>query len=770
MLYSLIYTIAFALFFAGILFRPKYRKKYFSTFNERCGFGLRRLNPEARPSIWLHAVSVGEVLALKTLVRRIKESFPGYLVLVSTTTITGQHTAREQLEADHYFYAPYDWKWSVRKVISSINPAACLIAETELWPNLIKALSEAGVPLLMVNGRISDRSLKGYKRVRWFLKHLLQRFLLILCQDAEDASRYHELGAREHDLRISGNLKFDQEHFQVEESKVLSLKDRLCIKPEQKVFLAASIHKGEHDAVLAAWRSAREQAPNARMILVPRKPMEFEFFSELLTREQIAFQQFSSSASRLDAPVVLVDTIGQLSALYHLATIAFVGGSLVNTGGHNLLEACAAEVPCLFGPYMHNFRAVHNTVLEHDAGIEVSSAEELADVLCQLLGDDDRRGQFQEGARSVIRHAGTAVEQTLRAVDNALSFSGSVLHVSWYFKVAASLHKLLVRILTGDPAKQLAKAKKLPKPVISVGGISFGGAGKTPLTAMIAEEFLSRGRKVTILTRGYGGRSRNPLLVAQDGTLLAGRDEAGDEAVMLAKMLPDAAIVKDPDRHRGGQFALQKTDAGIFLLEDGFQHRGLHRDSNILSINADSLAGPRAPSQLLREPLNHAKVATAIIIQKSTQERTAHALQTISRHFPDTPAFTSEFIINRFTSGSGDSIAGSELAATPLISVCGIASPSRFISRLREMKLDIRMSHTFADHHDFSESDIRKVLISLKKHGASAIITTAKDRERWLPAARAAGLETEAPLIVAEGRMLLDRPQEFFASLENAIK
>lgn len=347
--------------------------------------------------LWLHAVSVGEVLAAQRLIAELQVALPGYLLVVSTTTETGQQIARAKLRGVPVFYYPLDFAWIVRRYLRALRPSLFITVESEFWPRMLVECERAGVPVAVVNARISDRSFPRYLRLRRLWKPLLAKVTLFLAQGEETASRLSQLGVARDHVRVSGNLKY--ELLPVAENAVASrLRTLLDGKP---LVVAGSTLAGEEDLMLQAWPTVLKAVPNAILILAPRHPQRF---NEVL--QSTAFNQgdgyrgsWTQNVSTVDfdedkardtlnaGSVVLLDTLGDLNAVYALAAVAFVGGSLVPRGGHNPLEPARFGVPVLIGPSYENFREVVTQMREHQA-IRVTTPQQLAHDLIALCSED----------------------------------------------------------------------------------------------------------------------------------------------------------------------------------------------------------------------------------------------------------------------------------------------------------------------------------------------------------------------------------------------
>jgi 3-deoxy-D-manno-octulosonic-acid transferase len=345
---------------------------------------------EGKPVIWLHAVSVGEVLAVSRLVTELDRAFPQYQVLVSTTTRTGQELARTRLGGERVFYCPLDLPWAVSAYMNALKPKLFILAETEFWPNLLNGCFRRRIPVMVVNARVSDRSWPRYRRLRWLWKPLLSRLSVVLAQSETDAERLKAIGCLPDRVQDAGNLKFDVRAVKEAEA-TLQLK---ALARNARFFVAGSTLEGEEAALLEAWPKLLKAVPQMVMVLAPRHPERFQAVADLLASSGIAWvkrsdwrgKAVSSLEPVVPGQIVLLNSIGELASVYSLAAIAFVGGSLVPAGGHNPLEPAQFGVPIVMGENYENFRAITEDLLDNQA-LRITKKEELAETILDLLGD-----------------------------------------------------------------------------------------------------------------------------------------------------------------------------------------------------------------------------------------------------------------------------------------------------------------------------------------------------------------------------------------------
>jgi 3-deoxy-D-manno-octulosonic-acid transferase len=423
-LYSLLLALAVALSAPWWLFAMWRHGKHRSGLSERLGFlpsRLARSEPASgHRAIWIHAVSVGEVLGIAGLLAELKERFPNHRLVVSTTTDTGQKLARERFGAENVFYFPADFAFAIRPYLRALRPELIVIAETEFWPNFLRCAHNAGARIAIVNARISDRSFPRYRRFRFLLQRVLCRVDMFLAQTQEDVRRLVAIGAPAGRVRICGNLKFDGATPQAFEF-VSQLKRRLT--EAFPILVCGSTVEGEEALLLEMFRAVLRQYPSALMILAPRRPERFHEVTQLLAASGPEYWCRSNldSGAVLRGGVLLLDTIGELAAIYAVATIAFVGGSLAPRGGHNILEPAHFGLPIVVGQHMENFRDIQAIFQAQDA-VRVVREEELASTILALLADQPGREAMGQRARATLQiHTGA----TARTVDALQTLVGA---------------------------------------------------------------------------------------------------------------------------------------------------------------------------------------------------------------------------------------------------------------------------------------------------------------------------------------------------------
>jgi 3-deoxy-D-manno-octulosonic-acid transferase len=391
--------------------------KYREGLSERLGRVPDRLRDgDKRRTIWVHAVSVGEVLAASRLVKELSGSAPQYRVLLSTTTRTGQSLARERVGADRAFYFPLDFPWVVRRYLRVLDPALLVLVETELWPNLLTACKRSGIPVAVVNGRISDRSYPRYLRLRRIWKHILASLSILLAQSEEDVRRFKAIGAPAARVSFAGNLKFD---VRSAEPAAITNMLRGKLEPGTRVLVCGSTIEGEEEILLAAFQQLLKTVPRCAMILAPRHPERFGRVAQLMKNASVHGIRRSNWMKRPSAfrsgTVMLLDSIGELASVYSLASVAVVGGSLVVGGGHNPLEPAQFAVPVVTGTYYPNFRAIVDLLLQAEA-VKIVNRDNLVPMLENLLTDREAADRLGIRALEVFQQQSGATRRAITAL------------------------------------------------------------------------------------------------------------------------------------------------------------------------------------------------------------------------------------------------------------------------------------------------------------------------------------------------------------------
>jgi len=667
------------------------------------------------------------VLSLVELLRHLRTERPSVQLFVSTTTLAGRATAEQKLAglADGVFFAPLDYGSTIRRVLRQLRPSLVVVLETEIWPNLYREAKLSGASLLVVNGRISDRALPRYQRWNWFFRHALAQPDEILVQTEEDARRYRIAGAPSERVKVGGNLKYD-----FTPPAAGTFIDE--INPEQ-VWIAASTMPpatpndvDEDDAVIAAFQEIAATHRGLLLILAPRKPERFDVVADKLFRVGVPFTRRTAFAPLPLPSVLLLDTIGELAGLFEKADAVFMGGTLAQRGGHNILEPAYFGKPIIVGPHMENFAAIAKEF--HDAGALalIQRPAELAAAVTQLLADGSALGQrardLAQAKRGVTaRIAARIWEAFSEGVPSPIPKLPARLvltPLSWIWRLG---HRANVALI-------LSAQRSLKAPVISVGGLTMGGVGKSPMVAHLAERFQQAGRNPAILTRGYKRKSVEPLVLVRRGGR-ASLDLTGDEAQMFLRE-GAAHIGIGGQRYAVGREMERHFAPGVFLLDDGFQHRKLARQHDIVLIDGlNPFGGGVFPLGRGREPAEGLARATAIVVSRAEPGQHNTGLERQLRRFNrSAPIFRCRVAPREWVDVHSTLAAPiTQPGFTKVAAFCGLGNPRSFWSTLEELKLDLVFHWAFGDHHSYSPTELQRLLAQAQTCGAEAIVTTEKD-------------------------------------------
>jgi 3-deoxy-D-manno-octulosonic-acid transferase len=423
-LYSFLLTIGYLLLLPRFLFDWFRKGKYAAGVWQRLGY-LPQFESNERPVLWLHCVSVGETQAARPLVSEILKNFPEYRLVVSTTTNTGQKLAKEIFasQAELVFYFPLDWKFTVRRTLEKINPTIVLLMETELWFNFVRETRRSGVKIAIVNGRLSEKSVNRYLRIRKFMQWVLHYVDLALMQGNQDAKRIAQLGIRAAKIKVTGNIKYDLQFDEAESELTRLFRRRFDFTENTPLIVAASTHAPEEAWILQAfktiWKNSEANLP--RLLIAPRHPERFPEVEKLIRDSGFDWAKRSEKASARDqtAEVVLLDSIGELRSAFPLAEIVFVGGSLIPHGGQNVLEPASARKAIITGFYTTNFEAITREFLEQEAIVQLPKldgeqvSKNLAESISNLLKDEELRRTLADNAYDVMRRNRGATEKTV---------------------------------------------------------------------------------------------------------------------------------------------------------------------------------------------------------------------------------------------------------------------------------------------------------------------------------------------------------------------
>ncbi len=413
-LYNLLLYLALPFLLLRLVWRSRHAPAYRERWGERLGLYSRR---PLRAGIWIHAVSVGEVQTAAALIKHFLERYPHTGVMVTTTTPTGSERLRGLFEDTvRHVYTPFDLTPIMNRFLDAVRPRLAIVMETEIWPNMLGACERRGIPVVLANARLSARSAQGYARLGGFTGETLRRFAAIGAQSPDDAARFQALGVPGEQVQVTGNIKFDvcRPGSLLDHAEVL----RRFWGIQRPVWVAASTHEGEEEQILRAHRKILEQLPGALLVLVPRHPGRFERVAALVAHRGFGLARRSTrDPCGEQVSVFLGDTMGELPAFLAAGDVAFIGGSLVPTGGHNLLEAAAVGVPVAVGPHVFNFVQIAELMMQEGAAVQVKDAHALAQCMKKWLGDATIRTQVGEQGRRVVQANQGALQRLLDLIE-----------------------------------------------------------------------------------------------------------------------------------------------------------------------------------------------------------------------------------------------------------------------------------------------------------------------------------------------------------------
>ena len=424
-LYSVLVLVVAVVASPWFIYQALRYKKYVGSLGQRMGYLPVSFNMDGDESIWVHAVSVGEVLTARPLISELKRRYPNLRMFLSTTTMAGQQLARRSVQdVDAVFYFPFDFGFVVRRTLNLVRPKLFIMMETEIWPNLLRECRVRGIKTAVVNGRLSARSFPRYRMIRPMMRRVLDDIDKFLVQSEESARRFIDLGADPARVVVTGSLKFDSLEtspaaLQARSRERVLRYFRVSSRP---VIVAGSTMKGEEAAVLKAFRRVRSTMPNTLLVLAPRNPERFGEAEQLARAEgwKVARRSDLAIDAEPRVDIVILDTIGELATLYQIGTIVFVGGSLVPTGGHNVLEPAVFGKPIVFGPNMQNFLEIAEAFVTNGAGVQLESEEQLDQVFIELMGDPVRRARLGAAARALVEANRGANEKSVAVLSQLL--------------------------------------------------------------------------------------------------------------------------------------------------------------------------------------------------------------------------------------------------------------------------------------------------------------------------------------------------------------
>lgn len=757
--------------------------------------------------IWVHASSVGEVVAASPLIKEFRAEFPKSPILVSVVTNNGYEMANRIIkDADSIIYFPLDLPWFAGHVLRKISPRVFMPVETELWPNFLRACRQMNVPVMMVNGRISDRSVKRYHLLGTMLEDMIGTVKKFAMQSSIDCEYIIRLGADPRLVINTGNTKYDQTYTAVSTKVKKRLIGEMGLQHSDGILLAGSTHKGEDQMVIDAFLQLRKVKPKASLVIAPRELLRAGQVEELAKKAGLVCARRTELKKKPSTghDVVILDTIGELGQVYSIGDVIYVGGSLIPHGGHNILEPAAHGKAIVTGHNMFNFKETHSLFSGRNACITVSDGAGLTAAVLELFNDDEKRRAMENETLAIInenrgaaRRSAVILHDLLDEVEERRRQSG-IIHATekienfqtYFFQLvhersvhgfilnafvsflhfASFVYGGLVNLKLDGYKYGLFKRKKLPCFIISLGNITVGGTGKTPTAQLLARQIRDMGYRVIILNRGYRARWKGEVGVVSDGCkLFMDASEAGDEAFMLARHLPGIPVLIGPERFASGRYAIEHFGAEVAILDDGYQHWQLERDLDVVLIDAVNVFGNgyMLPRGTLREPIRNLNRADICLLTKvdqaagqsreyirgKIQQYSDHALVVESVHQPR--SFVELKTWNEHIGGGTDI---SEMKGMRIMAVSAIGNPTSFEQTLAQIGATIVESLRYPDHHNYTARDMISIIDQARRQDVEAIVITEKD-----------AVKVPQPAVLAEQDDMMDIPI-YVLSIEVKLK
>ena len=801
-LYNILAIIAVIMIIPVFMVRSIREKGFVMRIRQSLGFFPEHALEKVakKHCIWVHAASVGEIVATSPLIKEFRKEFPKTPILVSVVTTSGYEMANRIIkDADSIIYFPLDLPFLAGYVLRRIHPRVFLPVETELWPNFLKTARQLHIPVMMVNGRISDRSVKQYKHLHSLLTEMIGTVKKFAMQSQIDADYIMRLGAPPELVTVTGNTKFDQTYTDVSAAEKAQIIQEMGLKDNEGIFLAGSTHRGEEEFVLKAFQAVREKHHGARLVIAPRELLRTQEVIHLC--KKAGFTVTTRTKLQQVEPnhedVVILDTIGELGKVYSVGDVVYVGGSLIPHGGHNILEPAAHGKAIIVGHNMFNFKDTHALFKNRDACITVNNEKELVEEVVRLFDDPQHRARMEEetlaivnenkGAsrksalilRDMLEEYESCPENRQRAratqkIDNFQTYFIDLVHskeVHGFFMhiimgvlyVFSLIYAGLVNLKLAGYRVGVFRHRKLDCFVISLGNVTVGGTGKTPTAQRLATDIRDMGYHVVILNRGYRAKWHGKVGIVSDGKRLhMTAAEAGDEAFMLAKHLPNVPVLIGADRSVTGKYAIEHFGAEVAILDDGYQHWQLERDMDILLVDAVNVFGNGyiLPRGTLREPVSHISRADVCLMTKVDQAADGsceYIRKTVRKNNPGAQILESIHqprcfipLADWYVDIAGDGIDVDQMRGKKIMAVSAIGNPASFEQTLSDLGAVIIESLRYPDHHDYNMREMTDVLHQAKNMGAEAIVITEKDAVKVPAELIQAGMEIPVYVICVE--------------------
>ena len=792
-IYNLLLIVVFILFVL-----PYYTYRLFTEkgFSRRFRQSLGRVHNKEiekvmrKDCIWIHGASVGEIVATSPLVKQIRQEMPDRPILVSAFTVGGYNMAKQIIpEADAIIFFPLDLPFVAESMVKRIHPGIFMPVETELWPNFLRAIRERHIPVMMVNGRISEKSVKTYRYLYGIWDDMLSTVSRFCMQSSIDADYIYTLGAEKDKIFVTGNTKFDQTYAEVTPEDYARYKEELGLGDSYPIIMAGSTHPGEEKALFDAFKKIRDKYADARLVIAPRKTNRADEITKLAASYGFdtgyRSKMLEHPETRKAHPVILIDTIGELGRIYAVGDVVYVGGSLSKTGGHNVLEPAAHAKPIIVGPNMQNFKDSYSLLSKVGACKMINNVAELTSEMLDIIANDERREKMGAASLQVIKENRGADIRSIHYLKELLELTsvpareyasypintrgindeggGGLRHsdavIQYIYQIAygpetpfygwlilgflrgcSYLYEFGVRLKLSCYKIGLKTRVKLPCCVISIGNITVGGTGKTPTAQKMADLIKRMGYRVVILNRGYRSHWDKDIGVVSDGNkIFMTAYEAGDEAYLMAKTLPGIPVVIGKNRAVTGKYAVEKLNAEVIIMDDGYQHWHLERDLDVVLVDTLNMFGNGCvlPRGMLREPLENLDRGDLFLLTKTDQSSILsrkQLRQTIEKYNAKAPVVESVHhpknfveIADWYKGITTNRMDLSELEGKDVMVFSAIGNPSSFEQTLSSIGLNIMEAVRYPDHHDYGMLEMQYISERASSQKAVAMVTTSKD-------------------------------------------
>ncbi len=792
-IYNLLLIVVFILFVL-----PYYTYRLFTEkgFSRRFRQSLGRVHNKEiekvmrKDCIWIHGASVGEIVATSPLVKQIRQEMPDRPILVSAFTVGGYNMAKQIIpEADAIIFFPLDLPFVAESMVKRIHPGIFMPVETELWPNFLRAIRERHIPVMMVNGRISEKSVKTYRYLYGIWDDMLSTVSRFCMQSSIDADYIYTLGAEKDKIFVTGNTKFDQTYAEVTPEDYARYKEELGLGDSYPIIMAGSTHPGEEKALFDAFKKIRDKYADARLVIAPRKTNRADEITKLAASYGFdtgyRSKMLEHPETRKAHPVILIDTIGELGRIYAVGDVVYVGGSLSKTGGHNVLEPAAHAKPIIVGPNMQNFKDSYSLLSKVGACKMINNVAELTSEMLDIIANDERREKMGAASLQVIKENRGADIRSIHYLKELLELTsvpareyasypintrgindeggGGLRHsdavIQYIYQIAygpetpfygwlilgflrgcSYLYEFGVRLKLSCYKMGLKTRVKLPCCVISIGNITVGGTGKTPTAQKMADLIKRMGYRVVILNRGYRSHWDKDIGVVSDGNkIFMTAYEAGDEAYLMAKTLPGIPVVIGKNRAVTGKYAVEKLNAEVIIMDDGYQHWHLERDLDVVLVDTLNMFGNGCvlPRGMLREPLENLDRGDLFLLTKTDQSSILsrkQLRQTIEKYNAKAPVVESVHhpknfveIADWYKGITTNRMDLSELEGKDVMVFSAIGNPSSFEQTLSSIGLNIMEAVRYPDHHDYGMLEMQYISERASSQKAVAMVTTSKD-------------------------------------------